>query len=272
MEPPNPQSRTAPSGHLKVGGPEEDGELSLINRHGDSTIHLSASAHVDVGGQRHYGSLYLNGADGHKRIALYGHVGEITLFSGPRAESIRLDGNVGNLHLGGSGQDGDIFLRDQNGETTVHMAGSSGVIHLPNADCAEDFAVADVVDLVAGDLVAGDVVILGEEAMLERSSRAYDTRVAGVISGAGDTRPGIVLGRDRRRENRVPVALIGKVHGKVDASFGAIEVGDLLTTSPRPGHAMKAADRERAFGALLGKAMRPLAEGATTIPILVTLG
>lgn len=267
MKPPNPRSRTAPSGHLKVGGPEEDGELSLINRHGDSTIHLSASAHVDVGGQRHYGSLYLNGADGHKRIALYGHVGEITLFSGPRTESIRLDGNVGNLHLGGSGQDGDIFLHDQNGETTVHMDGASGVIHLPNADCAEDFPVADVVDLVAGD-----VVILGEEAMLERSSRAYDMRVAGVISGAGDTRPGIVLGRDRRRGDCLPVALIGRVHCKVDATFGAIEVGDLLTTSPRPGHAMKASDRERALGALLGKAMRSLAEGATTIPILVTLG
>ena len=255
------------AGHVKVGGPDEDGELSLVDRHGESAIRLSAAADVDVGGHGHYGSLHINSTDGRKRIALYGHAGEIVLFSGPRAESIRLNGKVGNVHLGGNGQDGDIFLHDKSGETTVHMNGESGVIHLPNADCAEDFKVAN-----DAGLVAGDVVILGQEGMLERSSRAYDTRVAGVISGAGDTRPGIVLGRDRCRGDRLPVALIGRVNCKVDAGFGGIEIGDLLTTSPRPGHAMKASDPDRAFGAVLGKAMRPLAAGDGMIPILVTLG
>jgi len=56
--------------------------------------------------------------------------------------------------------------------------------------------------------------------------------------------------------NRKPVALFGKVYCKVDANLGAIEVGDLLTTSPTRGHAMKAQDPAqdplRAFGAAIG--------------------
>jgi hypothetical protein len=67
------------------------------------------------------------------------------------------------------------------------------------------------------------------------------------------------------------VALIGKTYCKVDASNGAIEVGDLLTVSSIPGHAMKASDPARAFGAVLGKALRPLGSGRGLIPILVAL-
>jgi hypothetical protein len=48
-------------------------------------------------------------------------------------------------------------------------------------------------------------------------------------------------------------------------------VGDMLTSSPTEGHAMKALDRERAFGAVVGKALRPLDEGCGLIPILITL-
>ena len=70
---------------------------------------------------------------------------------------------------------------------------------------------------------------------------------------------------------RQPVALLGKVYCKVDAQYGAIEVGDLLTTSPTPGYAMKADDPLKAFGAVIGKALRPLAAGQDLIPILIAL-
>ena len=59
---------------------------------------------------------------------------------------------------------------------------------------------------------------------------------------------------------------------KVDGSCGAIEVGDLLTTSHTPGHAMKATDSQRAFGAVIGKALKSWSEGSGPIPILVALG
>ena len=58
---------------------------------------------------------------------------------------------------------------------------------------------------------------------------------------------------------------------KVDAQYAAIEVGDLLTTSPTPGHAMKAVESDKAFGAVLGKALGSLDTGQGMIPLLVTL-
>jgi hypothetical protein len=78
---------------------------------------------------------------------------------------------------------------------------------------------------------------------------------------------------DKRQceDNRLPVALIGKVYCKVDAQYGAIRVGDLLTTSATPGHAMKAEDSVKAFGAVLGKALGGLFSGTGLVPILVCL-
>jgi hypothetical protein len=67
------------------------------------------------------------------------------------------------------------------------------------------------------------------------------------------------------------VAVVGKVYCKVDAQYAPIEVGDLLTTSPTPGHAMKADDPLRAFGAVIGKALRGLQSGQGLVPILVAL-
>jgi hypothetical protein len=64
---------------------------------------------------------------------------------------------------------------------------------------------------------------------------------------------------------------------KVDANLGAIQTGDLLTTSSTPGYAMKAApvvvngvDIYRT-GTILGKALEPLDKGAGVIKVFVTL-
>jgi hypothetical protein len=69
----------------------------------------------------------------------------------------------------------------------------------------------------------------------------------------------------------MPVALVGKVYCKVDAHYASIEVGDLLTTSDTPGHAMKATDPLKAFGSVIGKALRPLEAGQGLVPILIAL-
>jgi hypothetical protein len=50
-----------------------------------------------------------------------------------------------------------------------------------------------------------------------------------------------------------------------------IVVGDLLTTSPLPGYAMRVTDHDRAFGAVLGKAMGRLEVGTGFVPVLVAL-
>jgi len=142
----------------------------------------------------------------------------------------------------------------------------TGDVILTGADAAEDFDVAE-----GSARVPGMVMVLDEEGRLIPCSKAYDRRVAGVLSGAGAYRPALVMDKRTDEGNRSPVALFGKAFCMVDASFGGIEVGDLLTTSPREGHAMKAVDPTLAFGAVLGKALRPIAQGLGLVPILVTL-
>jgi hypothetical protein len=65
--------------------------------------------------------------------------------------------------------------------------------------------------------------------------------------------------------------LLGKVYCNVAADQQPIRAGDLLTTSQRPGYAMKACDPVNALGAVPGKALCSLSSGQAQIPILDTL-
>ncbi|HVF74037.1 MAG TPA: hypothetical protein VM938_03230 [Acidimicrobiales bacterium] len=173
----------------------------------------------------------------------------------------------GGLALGGEGRlPGRIVLRKGQFEDQIVLDADTGDIVLTNADCAEEFD-------VAGDKPEpGSVLVLDDDpGRLRRSAEPYDTRVAGVVSGAGAYRPGIVLDRRATGAERVPVALVGKVFCQVEADSAPIAPGTLLTTSERPGVAMAAVDRERAFGAVLGKALAPLDAGTALLPVLVTL-
>jgi hypothetical protein len=104
------------------------------------------------------------------------------------------------------------------------------------------------------------------------SQRAYDHKVAGVISGAGGVNPGLLISqKGSEADGASPVALSGRVYCWADASPGAIEPGDILTSSDVPGHAMKATDHEKTHGAVLGKAMSPLKSGKGLVLVLVNL-
>jgi hypothetical protein len=168
------------------------------------------------------------------------------------------------------GIDGDkslmSFTNSQSRNYTIWMDGEKGDISLSNADCAEDF---DVSEIEATE--PGTVMVIGESGKLCLSTQAYDKKVAGVISGAGNYKPGMVLDRHPGLKDRMPVALMGKVYCKVDAQYGAIEVGDLLTTSSTPGYAMKATDAAKISGTVIGKALHPLEAGQELIPILISL-
>jgi hypothetical protein len=142
----------------------------------------------------------------------------------------------------------------------------SGDIFLTGADCAEEF------DIAGGILPEpGTVMVITDSGQLEPCGKAYDRRVAGVISGAGNFRSGLVLDKQKEARDRSPIALSGKTFCRVDAGFGGVEIGDLLTTSAHAGYAMKASDAGHAFGAVIGKALRALPEGTGLIPILVAL-
>lgn len=149
----------------------------------------------------------------------------------------------------------------------VHITGKLRVdedILLTNGDCAEDF---DVDDLALAE--PGTVMVFGGGGRLVPAATQYDVRVAGVVAGAGRFRPALILDRQNPRGLRAPIALMGKVYCKVDANLGAIEAGDLLTTSPTVGHAMRVSDVARAHGALVGKAITSVASGCALVPILV---
>lgn len=140
-------------------------------------------------------------------------------------------------------------------------------LRINGADLVEPFPIKE-----AG-IEKGSVVVIDEEnpGALRRSTQAYDPRVAGIVSGANGIRAGIVLRQEGVLDQGENVALSGRVYVKADASYGAIRPGDLLTTSETPGHAMKATDRERTPGAVLGKAMTRLDEGQGQVLVLVTL-
>ena len=182
----------------------------------------------------------------------------------PGGEAGRFEGHVtvtGNHECGG-----DLLVRRNvtvNGSLvgTLTIAGNSDIQF---ADCAEDFEVAGSTDVVPGTLMA-----LNDDGLVAPSVQEYDSRVVGVVSGGGNFRPGIILGRSNADSPTVPLALIGKAFCKVDADYGAIRVGDLLTSSPTEGHAMVVTDRGRALGAIVGKALRPLSSGRGAIPVLV---
>jgi hypothetical protein len=137
------------------------------------------------------------------------------------------------------------------------------------ADVAEPFQISAAESPVS----AGAVVVIDEAnpGQLKLTDRPYDTRVAGVVSGANGVNPGIQMHQQGLLEGGKNVALTGRVYVQADTSNGAIKPGDLLTTSSTPGHAMKVSDHVRAQGAILGKAMTALSEGKGMVLVLVTL-
>lgn len=151
----------------------------------------------------------------------------------------------------------------------------TGDVILTGADVAEQFDVADQVN-DAYRVGPGTVVVLDDKGALTPCAQVYDPCVAGVVSGAGDRVPALVLDRKEHSESsegawRRAVAVVGKAWCQADASSRPIRVGDLLTISAILGHAMAAVDREMAFGAVLGKALTPLVSGTGLVLVLVGL-
>lgn len=181
----------------------------------------------------------------------------------------------GFFTLGGNGASGKMVLYPKGslgfgGGWTMMLDADKGDITLQNADCAEEF---DISSTELTRIEPGTVMVIDSNRRLQISFKSYDKRVAGIVSGGGDRRPGIVLDKKSVSHNnsRVPIALVGKVNCKVDADYSTIKVGDMLTTSDTPGYAMKVTSYKKAFGAVLGKALQTAKSGKGLIPVLVAL-
>jgi len=193
---------------------------------------------------------------------------------------------------GMDGELGDELLRvDEAGNLSLR-----GSLRPHSMDVAEYFP-------VLGPVSAGDVLAIdpGQPGVYRRTSSVADSAVVGVVAA----NPGVLLGGsaqriaavdvelaadldraraagDRDEEDRIwselerrflethaPVALTGTVDLNVDAGYGAVRPGDLLVSSPTPGHAMRTDDPRP--GTIVGKALTGLAAGTGTVRVLVML-
>ena len=206
--------------------------------------------------------------DGPAMAALWigAHPSDPAPIPGPKSGCVIVRNNTGSDSIVVNGGTHSIYLRNNTGSDSIVVNGISGDIFLNNADCAEDFDISN-----SAKIEPGTVMVIEQEGKLKECDLPYDKRVAGVISGAGDYKPGLVLDKKQSTNSRKSISLMGKVFCKVDAQTSPVEVGDLLTTSATPGHAMKAEDPTKAFGSVIGKALRPFKEGAGLIPILIAL-
>jgi hypothetical protein len=175
--------------------------------------------------------------------------------------------NIGNeLYVNYQGDWGTTHI----GGTTTFIDGDASVRSLTirgGADLAEPFAMS------SKDIEPGSVVVIDEAnpGKLKLSTTAYDSKVAGIVSGANGINPGISMIQEDKLEAGSNVALSGRVYVKAETSSGKIKPGDMLTTSAMPGHAMKVADRDQSQGAILGKAMTALDDSTGLVLVLVTL-
>ncbi|WP_157195468.1 hypothetical protein [Nocardia tenerifensis] len=151
-----------------------------------------------------------------------------------------------------------------NFQGNVYVTGNitvRGDLLLEGADYAEALSTTDAA------VEAGLVVVLGADGEVHPCTSDYDTAVAGIVSGAGGVKPAIVLDR---HDNSAHVALMGKVWCAADADMAPIRPGDLLTTSATSGHCRRVTEPERAFGAVIGKALTSLSSGQGYVRVLVS--
>jgi hypothetical protein len=152
-----------------------------------------------------------------------------------------------------------------NGDVALNVLQING-----GSDVAEPFEVEETGDGLPepGTVMALDPVHPGRVLV---SATAYDQKVAGIVSGAGGVKAGLTLKQQRTLDGNALLAIAGRVYCRAEALKAPIGVGDLLTTSDIPGLAMKATDRERGQGAVIGKAMSALESGTGLVLVLVNL-
>ena len=259
-----------PTIQIDADGTTDGADMRFYTSTGMLTVHLESEEASGNGAQ-----LALSMADGTNTFVLDAQAGsgaaEFAMFTTAGVETVE----IRSEEVSGNG--GQIVLRTADGTNTIILdaeygAGGGGRIQ---TEVLEITGGADLVESfdVRGGCEPGTVVVIdcdrpGELAV---SSAPYDSRVAGIVSGAGGIRPGLSMGQAGVASGNTQVALTGRVFVRCSSENGAIRPGDLLTTAATAGHAMRASDHERAFGAVIGKAMTALENGTGLVLVLVSL-
>ena len=182
-----------------VGTTDQEG-LSL-RTHGTEAVRIDPSGNVGVGTSNPTSKLEIHAQDG---VQIIGYQPFLTLSDSnsgyQRARIQTANGEIGFLIEPSPGTLSTAMTIQPSGDVT--MNGNLTVaqdIKLTGGDCAEDF---DIADLKCAE--PGTVMIISEEGSLEPSRHAYDRRAAGVVSGAGEHKPGIILNKQQSETDRPP--------------------------------------------------------------------
>jgi hypothetical protein len=187
---------------------------------------------------------------------------------GTGLEAYSYSGNIIEGWDGDYGSSPELRFKIEN-DGDVYADGSyygAGGVYAGSADFAE------MLPQGQDDLEPGDVLAIGKNGKMVRSTTANQTSVMGVYS----TEPGFVGGASwieegqAEDEDKIPLAIVGVVPVKASAENGVITPGDLLVSASIPGHAMKAGESP-AVGTVLGKALEALEDGTGLILMLVML-
>jgi len=209
-------------------------------------------ANVMTLGANHSLSLY--NSEGDMRVSM------VTTENGTDGSQLILYDSEGNASIVLDAQNGgEVGSKSRIFTESLQITGGS--------DLAEPFEVND--DVVAGMILSIDPENPGK---LMAAGKAYDKCVAGIVSGAGNINTGMIMGqKGSLADGKVPVALSGRVYCLTTNTNGEIQPGDLLTTSPVQGYAMKVTNYKKAQGAIIGKAMTSPDEKTGLVLVLVTL-
>lgn len=203
-----------------------------------------------------------------------GDGGEIELFDNDGDQTVTI--RAGQTTDNGA----ELLMYNDAGDKTIELdadwgAGKGRVITdelqiTGGSDLAENFDVRHRnLDILPGMVVRIDA---SHEGALTPTQKAYEKTVVGVISGANGIDPGMLMGQQASiADGDWPVALAGRVYVLADASRDPIQPGDMLTSAQKTGYAMVAKNRKKAQGAILGKALTSLQEGAGYVLMLVNL-
>ena len=171
------------------------------------------------------------------------------------------------LTLSTAGTTNNAVCWDNAGATLLYDCDSTP------ADYMEFYSVEDGVE--TGDLVAPGTTMIttttGEKiAKLTKTRQAYQGTIIGIVSDPAQAGDFNSIGQNiNAADNPMPVALAGRVPVKIDPDSAPIEIGDFLTSSDKPGLAMKATKA----GYTLGKALESWQPGGpATILAFVSLG
>jgi len=186
-----------------------------------------------------------------------------TIFSSASNADIQLTAGNSNIRMirgtgfVGIGTSAPATMLDVDGAITIR--GGADIVETFESSC--------------GLLEPGTVVVIdpNSSGALMCSSTAYDTKVAGVVSGAGGVNPGLLLGQDDLFSGDTRVAMTGRVYVNCSTENGPILPGDRLTTASLEGHAMKVSEERPSSGSVIGKAMSSLESGSGLVLVLVNL-